>query len=169
MVSVYYWRTTQNWDGPPNHQSWVVRWGDPGFCFFRSTETRFCPQTDGPTDRHTDGRRETSITPFQLCWNGGIIKFNGLSWTADSEVHVIHISCLIITYTLEWLSSLTQITNNLQVTINCKMKLLQNTKNWEQPLSWLATGDTNSTFSLQDLTNSMDRTTYCHNNPSRRK
>ena len=33
MVSVYYWRTTQNWDGPPNHQSWVVRWATQDFAF----------------------------------------------------------------------------------------------------------------------------------------
>ena len=30
-----------------------------------------------------------------------VIKFNNLSWTADSAVHVIHISCVIITYALE--------------------------------------------------------------------
>ena len=33
MVSVYHWRTTQNWDGPPNHQSWVVRWATQDFAF----------------------------------------------------------------------------------------------------------------------------------------
>ena len=38
--------------------------------------------------------------------------------TADGEVHIFHISCAIITYALESLSSLTQITQNLQVTIN---------------------------------------------------
>ena len=36
-----------------------------------------------------------------------VIKFNGLSWTADSEVHVVHISRVIITYALESSSSLT--------------------------------------------------------------
>ena len=33
MVSVYYRRTTQNWDGPPNHQSRVVRWATQDFAF----------------------------------------------------------------------------------------------------------------------------------------
>ena len=33
-----------------------------------------------------------------------VIKFNDLSWTADIEVHI---SCVIIAYTLELLSSLT--------------------------------------------------------------
>ena len=33
-------------------------------------------------------------------------KFNGLSWTVDREVHVVHISHVIIAYTLEYLSSL---------------------------------------------------------------
>ena len=28
-----------------------------------------------------------------------VIKFNGLSWTADSEVHAVHISCVIIACT----------------------------------------------------------------------
>ena len=34
--------------------------------------------------------------------------------TADSKVHIVHISLVIIAYTLESLSSLTQITHNLQ-------------------------------------------------------
>ena len=29
-----------------------------------------------------------------------VIKFNNISWTADSEVHVVHISCVIIAYKL---------------------------------------------------------------------
>ena len=34
--------------------------------------TRFCPQqTDGRTDRRTDGQGDTSIPPFQLRWSGG--------------------------------------------------------------------------------------------------
>ena len=33
MVSVYYWQTTQNWDGPSNHQSRVVRWVTQDFAF----------------------------------------------------------------------------------------------------------------------------------------
>ena len=42
--------------------------------------------------------------------------------TAESEVHIVHISCVIAAYTLESLSSLTQITHNLQATINFKKK-----------------------------------------------
>ena len=33
-------------------------------------------QTDRWTDRQTDGQGETSISPFQLCWNGGITMQN---------------------------------------------------------------------------------------------
>ena len=43
--------------------------------------------------------------------------------TADSEVHIIHV---IIAYTLESLSSLTQITHSLQATINFKKKNIKN-------------------------------------------
>ena len=42
--------------------------------------------------------------------------------TADSEVHIVHISHVIIAYTLESLSSLAQIMDNLQATINFKKK-----------------------------------------------
>ena len=55
-----------------------------------------------------------------MAMNEWVIKFNGLSRTADSEVHVIHISRLIILCTLESLSSLTEITRNLQATIKFK-------------------------------------------------
>ena len=41
--------------------------------------------------------------------------------TAD-EVHIVHISHVIIAYTLESLSSLAQIIHNLQATINFKKK-----------------------------------------------
>ena len=41
---------------------------------------------------------------------------------ADSKVHMVHISCVIIAYTLELLSSLTQMTHNLQATIYFKKK-----------------------------------------------
>ena len=37
--------------------------------------------------------------------------------TADSEVHIVHISHVIIAYILESLSTLTQITHNLQATV----------------------------------------------------
>ena len=48
-----------------------------------------------------------------------VIKINGLSRTVDSEVHI---SRVIIAYTLEQLSSLTYITHDLQVIVNCKKK-----------------------------------------------
>ena len=47
-----------------------------------------------------------------------VIKFNGLLGTVDIDVHIVHTSHVIIAYTLETLSSFTQITHNLQVTIN---------------------------------------------------
>ena len=55
-------------------------------------------------------------------WNEWVIKFKDLFQTADSEVCVIHISCVIMTYTLELLSSLTKITHHLQVTKTNKKK-----------------------------------------------
>ena len=45
--------------------------------------------------------------------------------TADSKVHIVHINGVIIAYTLESLSSLTQITHNLQATIYFKKKILK--------------------------------------------
>ena len=48
-----------------------------------------------------------------------VIKFNSLSWTADSEVHVVHMISVIIVFTL---SSLMEITHNLQAIINFKKK-----------------------------------------------
>ena len=47
-----------------------------------------------------------------------VIKFNCHLGTADIRVRIVHTSCVIIAYTLESLSSLTQVTHNLQVTIN---------------------------------------------------
>ena len=56
----------------------------------------------------------------------------------------VHKSCVNIIYTLEALSSLTQITHNLQVTINLlwkRNKTKQNTeKTWGHPSSWLVIG-----------------------------
>ena len=40
------------------------------------------------------------------------------SLTADIEIHVIHISSIIITYTLELPSHLKKIMHNLHITIN---------------------------------------------------
>ena len=48
-----------------------------------------------------------------------VIKFNGLSLTVECEVVII---CVIIAYPLESSSSLTQITHNLQATIDFKKK-----------------------------------------------
>ena len=45
-----------------------------------------------------------SAIPFPSEW---VIKFKRLSWTADIEVHIVHISRVIIGYTLESLSSIT--------------------------------------------------------------
>ena len=51
-----------------------------------------------------------------------VIKFNVLSGDSYSEVHIVHISRVIIAYTLESLSFLIQITHNLQATIYFKKK-----------------------------------------------
>ena len=66
---------------------------------------------------------------------GGLVrKFNDLSRTADSEVNVIHISCVIIMYTLESLSSLTENTQ-IQLTINLKKQLIKHKhKNVRAPI-----------------------------------
>ena len=55
--------------------------------------------------------------------------------TADNEVHIVHISRVITAYTLESLSSLTQITHNLQATINFKKKgIKKNNKKVRAPI-----------------------------------
>ena len=54
------------------------------------------------------------------------LNLTGFPGTADSEVHIAHISRVIVAYTLESLSSLTQITHNLQATINFKKKDIKN-------------------------------------------
>ena len=68
-------------------------------------------------------------------WNLQVISQHWLSeWlnlttflgTANSEVHIVHISCVIIAYTLESLSSLSQITHNLQATVYLKKKDIKN-------------------------------------------
>ena len=48
-----------------------------------------------------------AMTPIFDCWRVSewVIKFNGLSRTADSEVHIVHISRVIIAWTLKSLSS----------------------------------------------------------------
>ena len=46
--------------------------------------------------------------------------------TAEGEVHMVHISRVIIAYTFESLSSHTYITHNLQATINLKKNYIKN-------------------------------------------
>ena len=72
-----------------------------------------------------------------------LIAFLG---TADSEVHIVHMSREITAYTLKSLSSLTQITHNLQTTINFKKKGIEKrtTKKWGHPLSWQIIGEKDS-------------------------
>ena len=53
-------------------------------------------------------------------------------WPADSEIHIVHISRVIIAYALESLSFLTQITHNLQATIYFKKKDVKNSGIWKQ-------------------------------------
>ena len=53
------------------------------------------------------------------------IMFNGLSGTSDKEINVVHISRVIIEYTFELLSFLTEITHDLQHTINFKKKYIE--------------------------------------------
>ena len=65
--------------------------------------------------------------------------------TADIGVYVVHRSRVIITYTLEPLSSFTQITRNLQVTINLRKMIEKQTQKWGHPLSRIFIGDSNST------------------------
>ena len=63
-----------------------------------------------------------------------VIKFNGLSRTADMDVHVIYINHVIISYILKSLLAFTQITHNLQITINFrKIYKKRNTKS-EEPI-----------------------------------
>ena len=68
-------------------------------------------------------RRRQRQYPFGLKVSEWLI-LTALLGTADIRVHIIHISRLIITYTLESLSSLTHIifpiTHNLQVMINLR-------------------------------------------------
>ena len=54
-----------------------------------------------------------------------VIKFNGLLGTVDMGVNIVHSSRVIITYTLESVSSLTQITHNIQATVNFKKKYIK--------------------------------------------
>ena len=66
-----------------------------------------------------------------------VIKFNSLSRAADSEVHAVHISHVIIAYTYESLSSLTQITHNLQAPINFIEKYINKEKQKREGTHWV--------------------------------
>ena len=63
-------------------------------------------------------------------WESGVskwvIKFNGLFGTVGIGINVVHISCLMKTYTLESLAARTQITHNLQVAMNSRKKMNKN-------------------------------------------
>ena len=70
-----------------------------------------------------------------ILWLPGMSQWLNLTaflGTADSAVHIVHISRVITAYTLDSLSSLTLIEQNLQATINFKKKeLKKRTKNKE--------------------------------------
>ena len=53
------------------------------------------------------------------------IRLSAFFGTEDIGVHIVHISRVIITYTLGYLSSLTKITHNLQVIINLRKKTIK--------------------------------------------
>ena len=66
--------------------------------------------------------------------------------TADIEVHIVYTCHVILAYTLESLSSLTQITRNLQATINFKKKGIEKEKQKSEGthLSWDIIGEDDS-------------------------
>ena len=61
------------------------------------------------------------------------------------KVHGIHVSHVIITYEPELLSSLTQITHNLHITINLENNNKKGTQKGGHPLSWLVIRNSDST------------------------
>ena len=63
------------------------------FCWLKMIEFKF--------KFHWNLSPRVQVTLNQLWLSEWVIKFNGLSWTADIEVHVVHISHVIIVYTLE--------------------------------------------------------------------
>ena len=92
-----------------------------------------------------------------------VVKFNGLStgnwhWGPYNPYNLV-----IITYTLESSSSLTQITHNLQVTINIRRnKQKKKHKTWGYPLNWLVIKETATlqqfTFHTNCLTSTLTDT-----------
>ena len=79
-------------------------------------------------------------------WVSEWLNLTAFLWTAGSKVHIVHISCVITTYTLESLSSLSEITHNLQATINFKKKRIKKrtTKKCRHPLTWQIIGEKDS-------------------------
>ena len=65
-----------------------------------------------------------------------VIRFNSFSWTSDIKLHVTHTSHVIITYTMKLSSSPTNISQNLQVTINFNKNTLEACKNPRPTSSW---------------------------------
>ena len=67
-------------------------------------------------------------SPYETLWYKRLTCFSwGSEWVinfgiVDIRIHVVHTSSVVITYTLESLFSLTQITHNLQVTKNFKIQ-----------------------------------------------
>ena len=123
----------------------------------------------------TDCVKHRNISCNSLGVSEWVIQINSLYWTADSKVHVVHRSCVIIVYTLKSLSSLMKIMQNLQTTNNLKKRGIEKrtTKKWGYPLSWLVIGDDNSTSVYKSSNTYLfqwtEIFTYCNNNPTRRK
>ena len=96
--------------------------------------------------------------------------------TADSEVHIVHISHVIAAYTLESLSPLTQITQNLHVAINFVKKIIfiKKKKKWGHPSIWQIIWEKHSgsvyIMNLQSLNSTLTlKEGICYNNMSARK
>ena len=80
------------------------------------------------TDRiHFQSKNRTRII-FLMLGVSEWLSLTAFFRTAGSEVHVIHISDVIIDYTWGSLSSLTNLTHNLQVAINIRKKNKIHTK-----------------------------------------
>ena len=80
-------------------------------------------------------------------------KFNGLSWAAGIEDHVIHICCVIITYTE--ISIFLHTDNSQSIGYNYPMnERKKHTKKWGHPLRWLVIGDSSkSVYKAYELLN----------------
>ena len=80
-------------------------------------------------------------------WVSELLNLTAFLGTADSEVHIVHISHVIIAYTLESLSSLILRTHSLQATINFMKNDIKNetpksiklTRHYSNPVYGVAT------------------------------